>query len=301
MVVGDVNSTIACTLVASKVTFPGSSRRARPLIAHVEAGLRSFDRSMPEEINRILTDALSDVLFITEKSAATNLTREGVANKKIHFVGNTMVDTLLKHRERAKQSGIISRLGLWEDSGRAKVRPYAVVTLHRPSNVDDADTLKRILDAISVVAKDVPVFWPVHPRTLKRIEDFRLGDYMNPHHISSGPIATSSRIHTLEPLGYLDFLCLMSTARLLLTDSGGIQEEATVLGVPCVTLRENTERPVTITQGTNVLSGTERDAIISYASRQLRRPRKVKRPRFWDGRAGERVIKALVREMSGKT
>lgn len=302
LVVGDVNSTIACSLVASKITYPSSGStkdRQRPLIAHVEAGLRSFDRSMPEEINRILTDALSDFLFITEKSAEENLLKEGVQREKIHFVGNTMVDTLLKHRHKAQSSTILARLGLEGGEEKKRVRDYAIVTLHRPSNVDDQDTFFQIVEALSKVAKKIPAFFPVHPRTMNRIKEFGFESYFDfsaHEQVSQGP---DSGIRCIEPLGYLDFLCLMSNARLMLTDSGGIQEETTVLGVPCITLRKNTERPVTITHGTNMLVGTDQETIVRHALSQLDQSPKPVKPGFWDGRAGERIIEVLVRTIDG--
>jgi UDP-N-acetylglucosamine 2-epimerase (non-hydrolysing) len=295
MVVGDVNSTVACSLVAAKLTMEDSTR-ARPLIAHVEAGLRSFDRSMPEEINRILTDALSDFLFITEPSAEENLLREGVDRKKIHFVGNTMVDTLLRHKKRAEDSQILRRVGVAEN-GAGRIRRYGVVTLHRPSNVDQRETFRAILEGLAAVGRKLPVFFPVHPRTLSRLKEFELEHYLDFKIQSSSEHQPSASftpgLIALEPLSYFDFLCLMSNARLVLTDSGGIQEETTVLGVPCVTLRENTERPVTITHGTNVLAGASKDAIIRHSLEKLERSEQPKQPEFWDGHAGDRIIEIL--------
>jgi len=298
LVVGDVNSTVACSLVASKINYssPGSSR-TRPLIAHVEAGLRSFDRSMPEEINRILTDALSDFLFITEESAAENLRREGVPETKIHWVGNTMVDTLLRHRKKAEASAILSRLGLQFNDKQAERRPYAIVTLHRPGNVDKSETFGEILEALSALAKEITVLFPVHPRTVNRIKEFHfqthfdLFDEIQP--VNSG----SSRIQCIPPLGYLDFLCLMSNARLVLTDSGGIQEETTVLGVQCLTLRENTERPVTVSSGTNVLAGTKKESILRLALEKMELAARAEPPKYWDGKAGARIIQILARDV----
>jgi UDP-N-acetylglucosamine 2-epimerase (non-hydrolysing) len=320
VVVGDVNSTLACALVASKISYPGAdhaSLPSRPLVAHVEAGLRSFDRSMPEEINRMLTDSLSDFLFITEESAKENLLREGIPRKRIHFVGNTMVDTLLRHRQHAQASNILLRLGLTTRAGshqpaagicpipplkRQEVgcREYAVVTLHRPSNVDDQAALREIVEALSVIAKELPILFPVHPRTLHRIKEFHLEKHL--HFVPQGieMEIRNSGIYGLEPLGYLDFLCLMSNARVVLTDSGGIQEETTVLGIPCVTLRQNTERPVTITDGTNALAGTKREAILRHTRRALAGHAQPKRPKFWDGHAGERIISILSRHLHGR-
>jgi UDP-N-acetylglucosamine 2-epimerase (non-hydrolysing) len=280
--------------VASKVTIAGAPR-PQPLIAHVEAGLRSFDRSMPEEINRILTDALADFLFITERSAETNLLREGVSREKIYFVGNTMVDTLLRHKKRADDSEILRRLGVARNG--AGPRPYGVVTLHRPSNVDDKETLRAILEGLAAVGRKLPVFFPVHPRTMSRLKEFDLEHYLDFKSRSSSENQPSAAfapgLIALEPLSYFDFLCLMSNARLVLTDSGGIQEETTVLGVPCVTLRENTERPVTITHGTNVLAGASRDAIVRYSLEKLEKSETRKRPELWDGHAGDRIIEIL--------
>lgn len=299
LVVGDVNSTVACALVASKISYsqsPEPPRSSRPLVAHVEAGLRSFDRSMPEEINRVLTDAVSDFLFTTEESAAENLLREGIARAKIHFVGNTMIDTLLKHRQKAQESKILFRLGLRGGSGRNSTGKYAVVTLHRPANVDNREAFQGILDALSVIAKEIPIFFPVHPRTLNCMKQWHLESDIE--FVSQGSTPrTNNGIRCLEPLGYLDFLCLMSNAGLVLTDSGGIQEETTALGVPCVTLRRNTERPVTITQGSNILAKTNED-IVHHAFSQLNAPAKSGPPKFWDGRAGERIIEILNRQIA---
>jgi UDP-N-acetylglucosamine 2-epimerase (non-hydrolysing) len=293
LVVGDVNSTVACSLVASKIIYPSNSLRTRPLIGHVEAGLRSFDRSMPEEINRIVTDALSDLLFITEQSAAENLRNEGVQQAKIHWVGNTMVDTLLKHRNRAQESSILSRLGLSKDMQR----PYAVVTLHRPSNVDDRRTFGEILEALAELAGNMPLLFPAHPRTTNRIKEFHFERYFDFLDEIQTIGVDNSRVQCIPPLGYLDFLCLMSNARLMLTDSGGIQEETTVLGVPCVTLRENTERPATIASGNNVLAGTKKEVIVKLALEKLQSPATAVPPRFWDGQAGTRIIEVLVQQI----
>jgi len=304
LVVGDVNSTIACSLVAAKVAYSGNVQRSRPLVAHVEAGLRSLDRTMPEEVNRILTDALSDFLFTSEASAQYNLLREGIAADKIFFVGNTMVDTLLKHKKKAQESTILDHLGLGTNPSQTRsamvaerkeayCRDYAVVTLHRPSNVDTAETLEEIFEALAVVAQHLPIVFPVHPRTIGRIKAFgleRFCQFMGPHAPLTQP---STPIYCLEPLGYLDFLCLTSQARLILTDSGGLQEEATVLGIPCVTLRYNTERPATLTHGTNVLAGTQKADIIHHALSQLCEPVQPKQPEFWDGKAGQRIVKIL--------
>jgi len=268
LVVGDVNSTIACGLVAAKMHVK---------LVHVEAGLRSFDRTMPEEINRVLTDAISDLLFCTESSGADNLRREGVAEEKIFLVGNVMIDTLLKNKEKADASGILQQLGLTPGN-------YAVVTLHRPSNVDDAGVLGGILDALETIQRDMPVVFPVHPRTRRNLSAFALEQR----------VGRMTGLHLIEPVGYLDFLKLMSEARLVLTDSGGIQEETTILKVPCLTLRENTERPVTVEVGSNRLVGTNPEAILSayraIIDGQVRPPGT---PPLWDGRAAERIVEIL--------
>lgn len=313
IVVGDVNSTIACALVAAKTVYiegTSPSTRPRPLIAHVEAGLRSRDRSMPEEINRIVTDSLADLLFVTEEDAVRNLIREGIPRRHIHFVGNTMVDTLLRHRARAEQSPILERLGLLEPAGlsprrlrhsaagSSAVRPYGVVTLHRPSNVDDPDIFRNILDALLTISRRLPLIFPIHPRTVAHIRKFGLTAEC-PLLSEGQPIKDpQSGLYCIEPLGYLDFLRLMSQARIVLTDSGGIQEETTVLGVPCVTLRKNTERPVTISHGTNVLAGTHIDTIIRKARQQLKLGRRPTHPRYWDGKAGQRIVKILARVLA---
>jgi UDP-N-acetylglucosamine 2-epimerase (non-hydrolysing) len=295
LVVGDVNSTAACALVAKKTRCQGD-RGAKdfiPKLAHVEAGLRSFDRAMPEEINRIVTDSISDYLFTTEESANQNLHQEGIAEDRIFFVGNVMIDTLLRHRSKARESTILQDLQLAE--GR-EVKPYAVLTLHKPANVDDKRVLSQMLDAFLEISQSMPLIFPAHPRTLKRIQDEDLGDYFVDHFVQ-GPEPWDSRvrIRLVPPLGYLDFLFLMSEARVVLTDSGGIQEETTILGVPCMTLRDNTERPVTFEHGTNVLVGSSPESIIREFNRVSHDPRKLTRsPRYWDGNAANRIIKVLL-------
>lgn len=266
LVVGDVNSTISCALVASYHKIP---------VFHVEAGLRSFDLSMPEEINRMLTDRLSSLLFTTEKNASENLAKEGIDLKKVHFVGNVMVDTLLKHQTVAeKESRIL-------DQHKLKSGEYAVLTLHRPSNVDDPATLKSILEGIEELSREIPVVFTLHPRTEKKMKDFQLQSLLR-------------RVTLVSPLPYLDMLKLMSHARLVLTDSGGVQEETTVLGVPCLTIRENTERPITMEEGTNHLVGTDKAKILQMARQILSNGgKKGRRPEFWDGRASERIVKIL--------
>jgi UDP-N-acetylglucosamine 2-epimerase (non-hydrolysing) len=292
IVVGDVNSTLACSLATAK--FPVGSESRRPLVAHVEAGLRSFDRAMPEEINRIVTDHLSDILFVTEKSGLVNLRREGIPAGKIFFVGNTMIDSLLAFQDRADQSPVLDALGLHEEAEKNSNRPaaaaYALLTLHRPSNVDEPQAIRRILAGVASLGERMEVIFPVHPRTRKRIEEFGLMPLLG----NGGSHGAGRGIRLIEPLGYLDFMCLMKNARLVLTDSGGIQEETTCLGVPCVTLRENTERPVTVKHGTNVIAGTSTSGIRKAVTRQLsaRNPNFV-RPEKWDGKAAGRIIRVL--------
>ncbi len=270
LVVGDVNSTIAVSLAAAKLGIA---------IAHVEAGLRSFDRSMPEEINRILTDALADYLFVTEEDAIDNLLREGRPREAIHFVGNVMIDSLRFFLPMAQRSTIAHELNLLNGNGW---RRFAVLTLHRPSNVDSSEKLVRLLGAIDSVAMKVPVIFPVHPRTQSRLRQAK--------------IRHSDNLHVISPLGYLDFLCLLSKATLVLTDSGGIQEETTVLGVPCLTLRDNTERPVTISQGTNTLVGTDEGKILRAVTEILSGKSKTGcMPQLWDGHAAERIVEILMR------
>jgi UDP-N-acetylglucosamine 2-epimerase (non-hydrolysing) len=278
VVVGDVNSTIACALTSVKLGIP---------VAHVEAGLRSYDRTMPEEINRVLTDAISDYLFTTEKSANENLRKEGISTDKIFFVGNVMIDTLLMHRKKAKKSQILKQIGL--DNG--SVAPYAVLTIHRPSNVDQGETFEVIMEGLLSLSKSIPIIFPAHPRTRKQIESLGLGKYFVTD-IEKKPLHKG--ICLLEPLGYLDFLKLMSHSKLVLTDSGGIQEETTVLGIPCLTLRGNTERPVTIEQGTNLLVGNDGEQILLEAERVLNGSNhKGRMPELWDGKAAERIIEIL--------
>jgi UDP-N-acetylglucosamine 2-epimerase (non-hydrolysing) len=263
VVVGDVNSTLACALVAVKL---GVS------VIHVEAGLRSFDRSMPEEINRLVTDSISDLFLITEESARRNLLREGVPAGRIHLVGNLMIDSLVHHLEEARQSAILQRLGL-------EPRTYGVVTLHRPANVDAPEQLAELLGALEVIAGRYPLVFAVHPRTRARLEGAGLQQLRN--------------ITLLEPLGYLDFLQLMAESALVVTDSGGIQEETTALGVRCLTLRNNTERPVTIEEGTNTLAGTTKESILAAWRRMLEQPLAGRTPPFWDGNAAARCLAVL--------
>src|SRR3990170_2000412 len=280
IVVGDVNSTMAATITAVKRGIP---------VAHVEAGLRSFDRTMPEEINRMLTDSIADMHFTTEQSANDNLVREGIDPSRIVFVGNTMIDTLLKHVDRASTSPILEDLGI-------RPREYGVATLHRPSNVDSRENLESILAALNEIAVDLPVIFPAHPRTKKLIADFNLG-----HLVMEAAENRHSGVHMIEPLGYLDFLKLMREARIVFTDSGGIQEETTVLELPCLTLRENTERPVTITAGTNTLVGTDRAKIVVEARRRLDEGsmRLHARAPLGDGHAAERIVAAIYSRIGG--
>ncbi|HEV2492430.1 MAG TPA: UDP-N-acetylglucosamine 2-epimerase (non-hydrolyzing) [Terriglobia bacterium] len=278
VVVGDVNSTLAAAITAAKLNIK---------LAHIEAGLRSFDMTMPEEINRKLTDALADLLFVTEESGVRNLRREGVAEDRIHLVGNVMIDSLLRHRKLAERSAILDELCLRLNGGAT--RPYGLMTLHRPSNVDDPKVLGGILQAVDSVAETLPIFFPVHPRTRQRMEAFGLGQYFNErnaHHAGLVPFRS---------LGYLEFLCLMDHACLVLTDSGGVQEETTALGVPCLTLRENTERPATIEQGTNQLVGSDPARLIAAARKVLageRQPGTL--PPLWDGRAAPRIVEIIL-------
>lgn len=272
LVVGDVNSTLACALVAAKL--PGETR---PLIAHVESGLRSFDRSMPEEINRILTDQISDLLFVTEGSALQNLRTEGIPSARIHFVGNTMIDSLREYESHADLSPVLETLAL-------KRGNYALLTLHRAANVDDRDRFVEILEGLRDLAHSHRVIFPAHPRTRKQIQEHQLDTYFS--HQSAG-------IQMLPPQGYRDFLCLMKNAKLIVTDSGGIQEETTALGVPCVTVRENTERPVTVEVGTNILAGTKRGPIRRAIHQQLAFTAAREIPPKWDGLAATRIIQIL--------
>lgn len=297
MVVGDVNSTVACALVTTKTLCAGNpgGRDFIPKLAHIEAGLRSFDRTMPEEINRIVTDSVSDYLFTTEDSANENLLREGVPAEKIFFVGNVMIDTLLRHRAKAAESTILQDLQLAEPQA---TKPYAILTLHRPTNVDDERVFSRMLQAFLAISQRMPVIFPAHPRTLKRIQEADLGDYFVDHFVQGPePWDARVRIRLIPPLGYLDFLHLMSNAKVVLTDSGGVQEETTILGVPCITLRENTERPVTVNQGSNVLVGSGPENIMKEFNRVYRAVRGSQRsPRYWDGNAARRIVKILAKE-----
>jgi len=271
IVVGDVNSTLACSLVAKKLDIK---------IAHVEAGLRSFDQRMPEEINRILTDQLSDFLFITEPSAEANLKREGIDQNKIFFVGNIMIDNLLMNLERAKGLNTLTKYNL-------NVKDYALMTIHRPSNVDNVANLKKIIEIIKYIQERMKVFFPIHPRTRKRLEEFDLEKNL-----------ISSNLILSEPIGYLEFLNLMLNSKVILTDSGGIQEEASYLKVPVLTLRENTERPITIKKGTNEIVGTDFEKIKNYISKILTdKYKKGQNIEKWDGKTSERIADIIEKKI----
>ena len=269
LVVGDVNSTLACALVCAKLGVK---------VAHVEAGLRSRDRTMPEEINRLLTDQIADLLFTPSRDADENLRAEGISQERIRFVGNIMIDSLFKQLPRSKESRIRETLEL-------SSRDYAVITLHRPSNVDEQDTFAGILDAVAEIAARLPIIFPAHPRTRQRITDLGLRER----------IEGVKGLHVIEPLGYIDFLNLYSHARLVLTDSGGVQEETTVLGIPCLTLRENTERPITTEMGTNTIVGTDPLKIVAAAFAALDGSKSVTHqvPPLWDGHTADRILDAL--------
>jgi len=268
VVVGDVNSTLACALTAVKLGVP---------VAHVEAGLRSFDRTMPEEINRILTDAISDQLFVSEPSGVANLCRENVPSERVHFVGNVMIDTLIACEPRIAASAILDTLGVIPGQ-------YAVLTMHRPANVDDPRAFAGLMRSIARLGREMPFVFPVHPRTRKAIDSLGCGSL--------------DHLIFTEPLGYLDFMQAIKQARYVLTDSGGVQEETTYLGVPCLTMRANTERPVTVRHGTNRLVGLEPDTIIAEGLNALERvgdPHSI--PEFWDGRASERILNVFTRNV----
>jgi UDP-N-acetylglucosamine 2-epimerase (non-hydrolysing) len=269
LVVGDVNSTIACGLVAVKLGVR---------LVHVEAGLRSFDRGMPEEINRLLTDAISDLLFVTEQSGMDNLNKEGVDSGKVHFVGNVMIDTLMFNRSRAEKSGILEELGLSPGG-------YGVITLHRPSNVDNEEVFGRIIAAFERIQEEIKLVFPIHPRSRRNLEGGPL----------AGRVKAMKNLLLLDPVGYLDFLRLMSDAAVVMTDSGGIQEETTILGVPCMTLRANTERPVTVSEGTNRLCPLTTAGIVD-TYREIMASRdgfSARMPKYWDGKAAERIARII--------
>jgi len=296
IVVGDVNSTLACTLASVKLHIP---------VAHVEAGLRSFDRGMPEEINRIVTDALSDYLFTPSPDGDENLLKEGIPHEKIFLVGNIMVDSLLFNLKQAKKTNILDRLSLRQTSSTDNCSlntDYCLLTLHRPSNVDKKESLTRIVQGLWQASSKIPILFPIHPRTRKQINmfgmessfefhpspDLRLKDYY-------GSKGLKRKIHCFEPFGYMDFLNLMAHARVVLTDSGGIQEETTALNIPCITLRNTTERPITLTEGTNILAKNDPEKIFKEITKALDgNSRKGTCPSIWDGHAAERIVKILV-------
>ncbi len=299
LVVGDVNSTIATTLVASKAEYVDSDRK-RPIIVHVEAGLRSFDRDMPEEVNRILTDNLSDILFTSEEVARENLIKEGVPQEKIQFVGNTMIDTLISNKEKALRINTLSNILENDVNLKRSVKdpaadhkagiPYGVVTLHRPSNVDDPDSLGYLVECLHKIASRLVLIFPLHPRTRNKLEDFKLYD----------SLIENENIIVTRPAGYLEFLNLLISSSLVLTDSGGIQEETTFLKVPCVTLRENTERPVTVSMGTNYLVGTDTANVIQTSFSIIDgKGKKGEVPPLWDGGAGARIVDILTKSVHG--
>ena len=266
MVVGDVNSTVACSLVASKLNIK---------VAHVEAGLRSFDRTMPEEINRIVTDSLSDYLFVTEENGVKNLKKEGISKDKVHFVGNVMIDTLISNMPKINRSKILKAYSL-------QPKAYSVLTLHRPSNVDVKEALSEIFEILEAVTEKIKIVYPIHPRTKKMMRS----------HGFLKKFEGLSNLIMVEPQGYIDFIKLIKESRFVLTDSGGIQEESTMLDVPCLTMRENTERPVTITEGTNVLVGRSYSKIVRYVNQILAgKSKQGKTPKFWDGKAAQRIAK----------
>lgn len=278
VVVGDVNSTLAGALAAVKLHIP---------VAHVEAGLRSFDRTMPEEINRLLTDTISDYLFTPSPDADENLLKEGIPEHKIHLVGDIMVDSLLYSQKKAERSPILEQLGL-TPSG------YGVLTLHRPGTVDDVGTLRPILDAMDQVGHDIPILFAIHPRTAANITKFGLDDRLT--EVKDGSVGVNG-LYRLNPLGYQDFLRLLSCARFVLTDSGGIQKETMVLGIPCITLRTTTEWPITLTQGTNTLVGVNADRIMREAKKALRgNVKRANIPALWDGRTAERIVDIIANE-----
>jgi len=275
IVVGDVNSTIACALVASKLGVK---------VAHVEAGLRSFDPTMPEEINRMLTDQISDYLFVTEESGLVNLKKEGISDDKVFFVGNIMIDSLVKSRDKILKSKVLKTLGLAKSE-------YGIITLHRPSNVDDEKNIRYILDMIGILQQKTKIVFPAHPRTRNRFREFHLED----------KIGSMKDLIIIPPTGYLDFLHLVGNARYVLTDSGGVQEETTFLGIPCLTLRKTTERPVTVSEGTNTLIELDSEKVSSMVSSILKGAyKKGNIPKLWDGRTAERIVKILIQKDNEK-
>lgn len=271
LVVGDVNSTLACALVAAKLGIS---------VAHVEAGLRSLNQAMPEEINRIITDRLSHFLFTTEEDAAQNLIKEGISKSRIFFVGNVMIDTLKKYYKKSPKNNILQRLNLSKKN-------FALLTMHRPENVDEKNKLNLLIEIVEIIQDKMRVVFPVHPRTQVRLENFDL----------KKEVTKMKNLILTEPLGYLDFLNLEGNAKVVLTDSGGIQEETTILGVPCLTLRNETERPITVKQGTNIITGLDKDKVIKEFNKIVSGRIKVtKIPKYWDGKAAKRIIKILIQK-----
>ena len=278
IVVGDINSTMACTITAKKLNIK---------VAHVEAGLRSRDMTMPEEINRLCTDVLCDYLFTTDHFANENLQAEGVSEEKVHFVGNVMIDSLRAHLQQAQELDTYVKMGLTQGN-------YATITIHRPSNVDDRVVLKGILEALQEIARDIPLIFPIHPRTRKMLQDFDMQNYVQP--IEEAGEKPTTGLWSTEPLGYLDFLNLNMNARFVLTDSGGLQEETTVLGVPCVTIRYNTERPITCEIGNNMVIGNRKEKILETVKKVMSgRHHKGTIPEKWDGKAAERIVEIILR------
>jgi UDP-N-acetylglucosamine 2-epimerase (non-hydrolysing) len=274
LVVGDVNSTFSCALVASKLGIR---------VAHVEAGLRSYDRTMPEEINRIMTDNISDYLFVSEESGLVNLAREGLDHEGVFFTGNVMIDSLYRNKERSAQSTILNDL-------KVEAKTYAALTMHRPANVDDPQVLSGLLDVVERVSAELPIVFPAHPRTINRLKEFGLEDRLN----------SLEAVKVIPPLGYLDFIHLVGQSRIILTDSGGIQEEATVLNVPCVTLRESTERPATCLVGTNRLAGIKPERVWrEYRAAMETDLSSYGIPSKWDGKAAKRITKILANMTPG--
>jgi len=277
IVVGDVNSTLACSLVAAKMNIR---------VAHVEAGLRSFDRSMPEEINRIVTDSLSNYLFVSEESGLKNLKKEGVHPGRIFFVGNVMIDTLLWNMKKIDSSAVLESSSLKCAAPPLKPKSYCVLTLHRPSNVDSNKALSEIFEIITSVSDCIKIIYPIHPRTRKMINSLGFGD----------KFAGIANLTMIDPLGYIDFIKLVKNSMFVLTDSGGIQEESTMLGIPCLTMRENTERPVTLSKGTNYLVGRNKNKIIKCVRLFLNGKAKKKDiPQLWDGKAAQRIVNIIAK------
>jgi len=269
MVVGDVNSTLACSIVAKKLLIQ---------VAHVEAGLRSFDLSMPEEINRMVTDCISDYFFVTEQSGIDNLLKEGKSRKRIHFVGHVMIDNLFYHLGKLKNQKPVQFLSskLKED-----LEKYIFLTLHRPSNVDDKPTFKGIIAALNIISQEIPIIFPLHPRTRKMLDKFN--------------ISLSRQVHLLDPLGFKESLFLWKDAVMVVTDSGGLQEETTGVGIPCLTIRKNTERPITVEMGTNTLAGNKKESILRCYRWIINNGKKGIIPPLWDGKAADRIVEVLIR------